>query len=147
MPVDQHNDLELPIKSCGKGEPLIFQLNDLPVGKWIEFRTGHVSAEIPIVMDMELMTEAGLNSGMAKKILDSVKKVLGGADGPAVDGDMIQDVQVFKNVEKISFKASESTMYVRVTAEFTGVARPDKAEDPATTCGPARVSFCTTPII
>ncbi len=45
-PLSQHDEIEIPLKSCGKAEGVIFELTDLNLDTKFEFRIGKISAEV-----------------------------------------------------------------------------------------------------
>ncbi len=88
------------------------------------------------------MTKSGLETGVSQKIINSVKRVF--ASGNPDDEPYTES---FNDVEKIVFMPVEPTMYVRVTADFNGEVRADRANEVALKCGPCRASFCIRNII
>jgi len=45
MPLDKHEEIEVPLVGCGKNA-LVFELEALRPGEKVEFRSGIVSAEV-----------------------------------------------------------------------------------------------------
>lgn len=73
---------------------------------------------------MELISSKAFNAGLGQMLKDLV-----------TDGE--KEHELFEDVEKIVFIPKESTMYVRVTAEFDGELRHDMEE----TCQPLLATF------
>lgn len=132
--MDKHEEISVGLKGCGGTEGVVFELVDLPLDSKYEFRVGVISAAMPVNIDMELISASVYNAGIPKKIVDSVKQAIGAAQ-PASE----EDHQIFTDVDKIVFTPRESTMYVRVTAEFAGELRQDL--DRAAACKPLSASF------
>lgn len=88
---------------------------------------------------MELMTKEAYNAGLSTRLYNSIKKAIKGEEIPenaSTDEALQAGRHLFTNVEKVTFTPIEETMYVKVTGEFDGVARPDK---PLDACEPLRI--------
>lgn len=124
MPLDKHEEVKIFLKGCGAaGEHgVVFQLNGLPLDQKVEFRGGLVSADLPVKVNMELMTQEAYKHSH-HSILDSVKDLVTGRI------EKHAGTQLFEDVEKIVFVPPEPSMYVRVTAIYDGELRPDIEEE------------------
>lgn len=88
---------------------------------------------------MELMTKESYNAGLSSRLYNTIKKAIKGdeqAESATTDEALQSGRHLFTNVDKVIFTPLESTMYVKVTGEFDGVARPDK---PIDACQPLRI--------
>lgn len=85
------------------------------------------------------MTKESYNAGISTRLYKSIKKAINGEEVPetaSTDEALQSGRHLFTDVEKVIFTPLEETMYVKLTGEFDGVARPDK---PLDACEPLRL--------